>query len=102
MKKYLIPSTIFAIISFIGMVNVSAASVNSQSIDVRVGEVDEINTDDENQDLHTPDTGLFGLEASSASVIMITAIPAIIILVCIFGYICRKHTKNNNNKTNPA
>lgn len=94
MKKYLIFSMIFAIISFIGMVNVSAASVNSQSIDVRVGEVDEIYTDDENQDLHTPDTGLFGLEASSASVIMITVIPAIIILVCIFGCIYHKHTKN--------
>ena len=94
MKKYLISSMIFAIISFIGMVNVSAASVNSQSIDVRVGEVDEINTNDENQDLHTPDTGLFGLETSSASVIMITVMPAIIILVCIFGYIYRKHTKN--------
>lgn len=94
MKKYLIFSMIFAIISFIGMVNVYASSVNSQSIDVRVGEVDEIYTDDENQDLHTPDTGLFGLEASSASVIMITVIPAIIILVCIFGCIYHKHTKN--------
>lgn len=94
MKRYLILGLVIAIISFIGVVNVSAVSISRQSVDVTVGEVDKINTDDENQDIHTPDTGLFGVETSSASIVMVTAIPAIIILTCIFMYIYRKHTKN--------
>lgn len=75
--------------------NVSATSIGSQSVDVTVGEVDQISTDDENLDARTPNTGLFGLEANSASIITAAflAIPVAVIIVCLFRYIHRKHTK---------
>lgn len=94
MKKYLF-IIVFAIAAFMVVANVSAASINSQSVDVTVGEVDQISTDEENQDIHAPDTGLFGLEANSASIITAAflAIPVVAIIVCLFRYIHRKHTK---------
>lgn len=94
MKKYLF-IIVFAIATFMVVANVSAASINSQSVDVTVGEVDQISTDDENLDARTPDTGLFGLNVDSASIITsaFLAIPAAVILACLFRYIRRKHTK---------
>lgn len=94
MKKYLF-IIVFAIATFMVVANVSAASINSQSVDVTVGEVDQISTDDENLDARTPDTGLFGLNVDSASIITsaFLAIPAAVILACLFRYIHRKHTK---------
>lgn len=94
MKKSLIFSIAFAIISFIGVANVSAASISSYSMDVTVGEVDKISTDDEKQDIHTPDTGLFGLDASGAvPIIIATTMPIVFILGFVFIHIYHKHTK---------
>ena len=94
MKKYLF-IIVFAIATFMVVANVSAASINSQSVDVTVGEVDQISTDDENLDARTPDTGLFGLNVDSASIITsaFLAIPVAVILACLFRYIHRKHIK---------
>lgn len=94
MKKYLF-IIVFAIATFMVVANVSAASINSQSVDVTVGEVDQISTDDENLDARTPDTGLFGLEANNASIITAAflTIPVAVIIVCLFRHIHRKHTK---------
>ena len=95
MKKYLIFSMAFVIMSFAGITNVSAASIGSQSIDVTVGEVDKIDTDDAEQDIQTPDTGLFGLETGSASIAIAVTIPTIVILACVLGYAYRKHAKKS-------
>lgn len=95
MKKYLIFSIVCTMIALAAAANVSAASISSQSVDVTVGEVDQINTNDENLDARTPDTGLFGLNVDSASIITsaFLAIPAAVILAYLFRYIHRKHTK---------
>lgn len=94
MKRYLIFGTAFIIMSFAGITSVSAASISSYSIDVTVGEVDGVGTDDENQDIHTPETGLFGLESDNAApiVIALTA-PIAVVSGCVFTYIHRKHVK---------
>jgi hypothetical protein len=92
MKKYLF-IIVFAITAFMVVANVSAASINSQSVDVTVGEVDQISTDDENLDARTPDTGLFGLGSDGVGTVVATMIPAIIVLTCIFWHIYRKRTK---------
>lgn len=75
--------------------NASAASTRSQSVDVTVGEVDQISTDGENPDARTPDTGLFGLEANSAPILAITflAIPIAVIFAYLFRHVHSKHTK---------
>ena len=94
MKKSLIFSIAFAIISFVGVANVSAASIGSHSMDVTVGEVDKISTDEENQDLQAPETGLFGLAAdSTVPIVIATTVPVMAIIVCAFMYIHRKRTK---------
>ena len=90
MKKSLIFGAALIIVSFIIAANVSAASVSSQSIDVTVGEVDRISTDDENQDVHTPDTGLFGSEASGAFVAATIAVPTVIIFIYMLKRIQHK------------
>lgn len=94
MKKYLF-IIVFAIATFMVVANVSAASINSQSVDVTVGEVDQISTDEENQDIHAPDTGLFGLGSDNTAIIMtaFSAIPIAVTLAWLFRYIRRKHTK---------
>lgn len=94
MKKYLIFSIAFTIMPFAGITNVSAASISNYSMDVTVGEVDGISTDDENQDIHTPETGLFGLGSDNAAPIIIaSATPIVVVSGCIFVYIHRKHAK---------
>ncbi len=95
MRRYSIFIIAIVITLFAGMANASAANISSQSIDVTVGEVDSVSADNENQDIHTPDTGLFGLDADSTMPIVIAAtVPAIAILACVFLYFYRKHTKN--------
>ena len=83
-------------ITLVAAANVSAASIGSQSVDVTVGEVDQISTDDnKDQDVHIPNTGLFGLEANSTSIIVTTflTIPIVVVLACIFSYARHKHAK---------
>lgn len=94
MKKYLF-SIVFAITVLVAAANVSAASISSQSIDVTVGEVDQISTNEESQDVYAPETGLFGLDVNNASIIAATflVIPAAVILAYLFKRIHRKHTK---------
>ena len=92
MKNFL-TSIAFVIISFAGAANVFATNIGSHSIDVTVGEVDKISADDENQDVHAPDTGLFGLEADGATITVTATIFTIIIFACVSGYIHRKHIK---------
>lgn len=93
MKRCLILSIAFVILPIMGTANASTTSIGSQSIDVTVGEVDQINTDDESSDVRTPDTGLFGLGSDGVGTVVATMIPAIIVLACIFWHIYRKRTK---------
>lgn len=95
MKKYLF-IIVFAIATFMVVANVSAASINSQSVDVTVGEVDQIDIDNENPDADAPNTGLFGPNSDSVTIVVATAfltIPIAVILACLFRYTHRKHTK---------
>ena len=94
MRRYSIFIIAIVITLFAGMANASAANISSQSIDVTVGEVDSVSADNENQDIHTPDTGLFGLDADSAAPIIIaTTIPIVFILGFIFIRTYCKHIK---------
>ena len=105
MKKILIITVITTILSFAGMVNVSATSVNSQSRDVTVGEVDKIDGGNETNEeagkqetAHAPDTGLFGAGAdgTSAIIAMFFAVPALTVFIWLFGYARRRRTNKKN------
>ena len=94
MKKYLIFGIAFIIMFSAGITSVSAASISSYSIDVTVGEVDGVGADDKNQDIHTPETGLFGLEPDNAAPIVIAfTAPIVVVSGCVFTYVRRKHAK---------
>lgn len=94
MKKYLIFGIAFIIMSLAGITNVSAVSISSYSIDVTVGEVDGVGTDDENQDIHTPETGLLELEPDNAAPIVIAfTVPIVVVSGYVFTYVRRRHAK---------
>lgn len=94
MKRYLIFGIVFIIMSFAGIASVSATSTSSYSIDVMVGEVDGVGTDDENQDIHTPETGLLGLESDNAAPIVIAfTVPIVVVSGYAFTYVRRRHAK---------
>ncbi len=85
MKKYLIIAITFIIIAFTNITNVSATSITSQSRDVTVGEVDEIDTNDEDTYVHVPETGIFGLDAKNATIAAATFLT--VPIVAIFAYV---------------
>ena len=95
MKKYLIFSVAFIIMTVVSVTNVSATGLGSQSIDVTVGEVDKINTDNEEQNVYAPNTGIFGLDSDHTSIVagVFFTIPVAVILVCLFRYIHHRHAK---------
>lgn len=96
MKKYLIFGIIFIMASFATAANVSAASISSQSADVVVGEVDQIDINNENPDADAPNTGLFGPNSDSVTIVVATAfltIPIAVILACLLIHFHRKYTK---------
>ena len=100
MKRCLIIVAIFMVIALADAVNASAINVGSQSREVTVGEVDRIESDDENvidegQEVRAPETGLFGLETDQAS-IMIAAflsIPVAVILAWLSIYIYHRYAR---------
>ena len=103
MKKCLIFNTIFLAITFICAVDVSATSLGSQSIDVTVGEVDEIDNDansKEEQSIYSPDTGIFGSENNKSSIVVATifAIPMASIIIYLLVHAKHKSNKSNNKK----
>jgi hypothetical protein len=102
MKRYLIVVLILALMPFVGATSVSAATIESQSVDVVVGEVDRIGSDDEiigkdsEQEVYdVPNTGLFGtgVDEMSAVVTASSTIVVAIILAWLFAHIRRKYKK---------
>ena len=95
MIKKLLTSSLASIAiftSFISTANTFAAELGSYSADVTIGEVDKINTDVEEQNIHTPETGVFGLESNSGPVIAATFITMPITVFIIFLF---KRTRHN-------
>ena len=84
-----------AIMAFILAVNVAAVGLSSQSIDVTVGEVDEIGTDIEGRDIHVPETGIFGLEAGGAFSVatVLIGVPVVVVIACLSRHFCSKRVK---------
>lgn len=101
MKKLFIVAATFLIIAFADIASASAINISySQSGEITVGEVDKIDSDDKNtiyekQEVHTPETGLFGLETNQASVAIAVClcIPAVVILVWLLRYIYHRYTR---------
>lgn len=98
MKKLFIVAATFLIIAFADIASASAINISySQSGEITVGEVDKIDSDDKNtiyekQEVHTPETGLFGLETNYAIAVCL-CIPAVVILVWLLRYIYHRYTR---------
>ena len=99
MKKFLIFSIIFVatIISFAFISNTFAADFGSYSADVTVGEVDKIDTK-EDEDIDAPQTGIFGLsfENDLVATSMVLMAPITVFLVFLLRY-CFLRTKYQTN-----
>ena len=99
MKKVLIVVVAFIIVAFTDAVSVSAINVGSQFREVTVGEVDGVDDDenivDEKQEVHAPETGLFGLDSNRAFVVVgvLLSMSVAIFLAWLFGYIHRRHAR---------
>lgn len=104
MKKVLIVVVAFMIVAFTDTVSVSAINVGSQFREVTVGEVDGIDDDenivDEKQEVHAPETGLFGLDSNRAFVVVgvLLSIPVVVSFVWLFGHIHHRHTKKDKKQ----
>ena len=97
MKKTVIFCLALAIMSHMGMVDAFASSIDSRSIDVTVGEVDVISNDVEEHGITVPDTGLFGLEPRSASIVISVffVMPMVAIAVWLSRYYIKKNKRKN-------
>ena len=100
MKKLLVPSIVFVIVvmSFSFMVNTFAVGLSNQSVDVTVGEVDRIDTDEEQKDVDAPQTGIFGSNYNNDLIVASTvfAIPVTVFLVFLTRF-CYLHIKRNRS-----
>lgn len=95
MKKFLVFSIFFVIMASTLITNVSAIGLSEQFKDVTVGEVEKNNTDDEEQNVNAPDTGIFGLESEQASIVTtaVFVIPVTVILAFLFRFAYSKKSK---------
>lgn len=91
MRKFLVINAILMTASFVLVADASTIGLGSQSADVTVGEVDEINPDDV-QPISSPDTGVFGLETGATSAITVASLvlPAAIIVIHILKIVHKK------------
>lgn len=95
MKKFLIISMAFMVASFGFAMNVSAAGLGSQSIEVTVGEVDEVDIDNGEQGADAPETGIFGLGADDGVVVTLSLVSVAVALAILLKHIYCKSIKSH-------
>ena len=83
LKKYLICAIIFGTTFLAQTTATFATDLSGQSHDVVVGEVDRIDTDDKDQDIKTPETGIFGLNTDNIAVVapLFCTVPIVAIVI---------------------
>lgn len=100
MKKFLVSTIVFmaVIVSAAFSANTFAAGLGSQSVDVTVGEVDRIGTDEEQKDVDVPQTGIFGLNYNNdfiaASVVFTIPVTVFVVFLTRFCYLRIKRNRS--------